>query len=175
MRCSVVPLINLFILATGCGSQTSMTSASSSFESECKQYSEMKFAELGSADDTKRFGEIKEATRQIWQKYPERREEFMRPWLTNPKGDLSRKSIMLNILEKTSWHKDLSETQRRKLEVLISDEIRVEKTNLISTLCQLVVEKKIKSAIPALESAAKVRKDGSNRTKIEAAIKALKS
>ena len=99
----------------------------------------------------------------------------MRPWLTNPKGDLSRKSIMLNILEKTSWHKDLSETQRRKLEVLISDEIRVEKTNLISTLCQLVVEKKIKSAIPALESAAKVRKDGSNRTKIEAAIKALKS
>lgn len=157
------------IVTSSCQSQPK-----ASFETDTKRFSAMNFGELGSSDDATKFEAVQGAAKAIWDKYPECRNEFLRPWLVTPKGDLTRKSILLSLVDQSDWKKGFSESQKKKVEAVLADEIKVEKSNLILTLCKIVEKQRLKSAIPALEAAAKSREEGSpNRKEIERVLKLL--
>lgn len=133
----------------------------------------MPLDDMDMKDDTK-FQALRTATNEMWTMFPDRREEWMRPWLNTEKGEVTRKSLMLGLLNDADWQKDLSPDQRKKLEILISDEIAIDRTPLIPTLCEIALKNKLQSAIPALKKASASRKEGSaNRKVIDGTLKEL--
>ena len=172
------PLTLLLVLGcqTGSPGATSSSGVKNSlggFEELNRKYAEMTLGEVGSDYDVKRFDALSNATDELWTKFPERRSEFMRPWLNTAKGDNTRKALLLGKLLKADWQKDISATERSQLEALVCDVIKIDRTNAIVDLCKIAVNQKLKKATPSLEIASATRKPGANKNTIDDAIKTL--
>ncbi|MBS1702382.1 MAG: hypothetical protein JST12_12025 [Armatimonadetes bacterium] len=121
------------------------------------------------------FGTLEAVTLNLWTKYPSRREEWIEPWLTDPKGDLHKKNLILTYLVGAKWDKDVDATERPKLEAILRQAISVERSNLIQDYCQIARNGRLKSLAPALKSAGSGMKAGTNKKAIDDTVAYLES
>ncbi|MBI1333982.1 MAG: hypothetical protein GC165_14005 [Armatimonadetes bacterium] len=162
MRVYLAVLLSALMIG-GCGSNppASSTPPVASFEELNSQFRGL---DAGKDPD---FGTLEVVTLNLWTKYPSRREEWIKPWLTDAKGDIHKKNLILTYLVGAKWDKDIDATERPKLEEVLKQSISVERSNLIQDYCQIARNGRLKSLAPALKSAGADMKDGTNKKAID--------
>ena len=160
----------------GCQSGQQNNSANTGpFDELTKKFASIKLAQVGSDEDVKAYDELSQVLNEIWTKFPERRAEFLRSWLVDANGDRTRKSMLCGKLLAANWTKDFSSEEKPKLEAVIGDALKISHSNVVRDLCQIIQKNRLKSVLPALQSASESMKPGVNKTKVDETIAKLKS